>query len=144
MCFTGGFALGLMVDESVLVGVLSQPSLPLSFPSPFGAARRRDLGVDAADLAATRARVIADDACVIGLRFTGDPLVPAERFERLRAEFGEGFIGVELDSSKGNPYGHERTAHSVLTLEATPAPSPTADAYDLVVRHFRERLLPAG
>src|SRR6478736_7272058 len=29
MCFTGGFALGMMADASVIAPVLSQPSLPL-------------------------------------------------------------------------------------------------------------------
>src|SRR6478736_655663 len=29
MCFTGGFALGMMTDASVIAPVLSQPSLPL-------------------------------------------------------------------------------------------------------------------
>ena len=39
MCFTGGFALGMMVDDTMLAPVLSQPSLP--FPvSPSRAARR--------------------------------------------------------------------------------------------------------
>ncbi len=40
---------------------------------------------------------------------------PAARFERLREELGDAFIGVEIDSSKGNPWGIPTTAHSVLT-----------------------------
>ena len=140
MCFTGGFALGLLVDEAVLVGVMSQPSLPL----PLGGGRKRDLGVDDGDLAAVKARVAADDACLIGLRFTGDPIVPGERFARLREEFGDGFIGVEIDSSPGNAQGYPRDAHSVLTMESRPPPDPTADAYALVIDHFRRRLVSTG
>ena len=40
MCFTGGFALGMMVDDSVVAPVLSQPSVPF----PMGAKRKADLG----------------------------------------------------------------------------------------------------
>lgn len=140
MCFTGGFVLGVLVEESAVVGVMSQPSLPL----PVGGSRKRDLGIGDDDLAAVKARVLADDACVIGLRFTGDPLVPGERFERLRAEFGDAFIGVEIDSTKGNADGFPKDAHSVLTTEQRPAPNPTADAYELVIDHFRRRLPSAG
>src|SRR4051794_2862574 len=32
MCFTGGFALGMMVDEHTIAPVLSQPSLPIVVP----------------------------------------------------------------------------------------------------------------
>ena len=49
------------------------------------------------------------------MRFTGDKMVPGDRFETLRRELGDGFIGVEIDSSKGNAHGIPRGAHSVLT-----------------------------
>ena len=39
---------------------------------------------------------------MLGLRFTQDRAVPAERFQRLRDELGDKFIAVEIDSSKGN------------------------------------------
>ena len=41
MCFTGGFALGMMVDDVVVAPVLSQPSLPL----PVTGRTARDLGL---------------------------------------------------------------------------------------------------
>ena len=110
MCFTGGFALAMMVDDAMLAPVLSQPSLPFPVgkdatprPRPL---RRRPRRVKA------RPR---EGQCVLGLRFTGDPAVPAERFQRLREELGDEFIAVEIDSSKGNPRGIPRAAHSVLT-----------------------------
>ena len=62
MCFTGGFALGMMVDERMLAPVLSQPSLPF----PVGAKRKRDLGICDTDLAAVKERTKAG-ACVLGL-----------------------------------------------------------------------------
>src|SRR6185295_2524318 len=94
MCFTGGFALGMMVDERMLAPVLSQPSLP----APLGAPARAALDLDPADLAVVTRRA-ADGVCVLGLRFTGDKASPPERFETLRRELGDAFIGVEIDSS---------------------------------------------
>jgi hypothetical protein len=78
---------------------------------------------------------------VLGLRFTGDPLVPAARFQRLRDELGDRFIAVEIDSSFANPHGIPRTAHSVLTYHRVPRPGhPTQVALDRVIAFFRERL----
>jgi dienelactone hydrolase len=137
MCFTGGFALAMMVDDDVLAPVLSQPSLPL----PIGKDRRRDLGISDADLARVRERVRDDDVCVLGLRFTNDRAVPSERFQRLRDELGDGFIGVEIDSSPGNPYGNPKTAHSVLTEHLVDEPDhPTRKALDQVLAFFDQRL----
>ena len=136
MCFTGGFALGMMVDERLRAPVLSQPSLPF----PVGRRRRQATGVSDDDLAAVHARV-ADGACVLGLRFTEDPAVPAARFETLRRVLGDRFVAVEIDSSKGNPHGIPRRAHSVLTLDLVDEPGhPTRDALERVLAFFDERL----
>ena len=137
MCLTGGFALAMMVDEEVVAPVLSQPSLPF----PVGRARKRDLGISDDDLAKVKQRV-DEGICVLGLRFTGDMAVPADRFARLREELGEGFVAVEIDSSKGNPHGIPTNAHSVLTEHLVDEPGhPTRDALDQVLDLFRERLL---
>lgn len=137
MCFTGGFALGMMVDERMLAPVLSQPSLPL----PLGVARRQSLGISNRDLKVVRERV-DDGVCVLGLRFSEDRMAPFERFARLRQELGEGFIGVEIDSSPGNPHGISKWAHSVLTEELIDEPGhPTHDALAAVLDHLASRLL---
>jgi dienelactone hydrolase len=139
MCFTGGFALAMMVDDVVVAPVLSQPSLP--FPVPFGSFKR-DVGVSATDLERARHRVVDEGVCLLGLRFTGDPVVPAERFQHLREVMGDGFVAVEIDSSKGNPYGNPTNAHSVLTEHLIDEPgSPTLDALNQVLDLFRSRLL---
>jgi dienelactone hydrolase len=139
MCFTGNFALAMMVDDDVVAPVLSQPSLPF----PFGAARKRDLAISDTDLAVVKARA-AEGQCVLGLRFTNDIAVPAERFQRLRDELGDRFLAVEIDSSPGNPFGIPRSAHSVLTEHLVDEPGhPTRDALERVLDFFRERLLPA-
>lgn len=139
MCLTGGFALAMMVDDRMLAPVLSQPSLPF----PVTAAHRRDLGLDDESLARVKQRAAAG-ACVLGLRFTHDALVPAARFERLREELGDAFIAVEIDSSPQNPHGLGRTAHSVLTRHLVEQPGhPTYVARERVLAFFRERLLGA-
>ena len=139
MCFTGGFALAMMVDDIMLAPVLSQPSLPV----PLTKARRRDLGISDEDLARVKERCAAEDElCLLGLRFTHDRNVPAERFQRLREELGDKFVAVEIDSSPGNPHGHPKGAHSVLTNHLVDEPgTPTRDALDKVLALFRDKLL---
>ena len=103
MCFSGGFALGMMVDDIMIAPVLSQPSLPFAVG---GAARARDLNLSPDDVIAVQERAAA--GCqVLGLRFTGDKLV-GDRFAALRELLGDAFVAVELPSSS-------RTDHSVLT-----------------------------
>lgn len=137
MCFTGGFALGMLAEPAVLAPVLSQPSLPIG-----GKKARADLGVSPDDWEAARDRVDAANLCVLGLRFTGDKLSPPERFNTLRRELGDAFVGVEIDSSPGNVHQIRRIAHSVLTAELVDEPGhPTRDALDQVLDLFRKRLL---
>jgi len=137
MCFTGGFALAMMVDDVVLAPVLSQPSLPFAISKSY----RRDLGISDADLARVKERC-AEGVCVLGLRFTGDRAAPPERFQRLRDELGDAFIGVEIDSSAGNPDGYGKAAHSVLTTDLIDRPGTrTREALDQVLELLRSRLL---
>ena len=69
---------------------------------------------------------VADGICVLGLRFTDDMAVPVERFETLRRELGDGFIGVEIDSSEGNEWGIGKrpTPCSPATSSTSPATPP--------------------
>jgi dienelactone hydrolase len=137
MCLTGGFALAMMVDDVVLAPVLSQPSLPF----PLGASRRRAIGISEEDTRRVVERAAAG-TCVLGLRFSGDRASPPERFETLRALLGDGFVGIELDSSPGNRYGHRKSAHSVLTEDLDDRPgTPTREALNQVLDLFRSRLL---
>lgn len=140
MCFTGGFALGMAVEPSLIAPVLSQPSLPL----PVSAKARASIHLSPEDLRVVRERT-ADGMCVMGLRFTGDRAVPDDRFATLRRELGDAFIAVEIDSSPGNPWNIRKGAHSVLTEDLVDeAGHPTRDALEGVLEFLGERLLHAG
>jgi len=136
MCFTGGFALAMMVDDFVLAPVLSQPSLPFPINKKFKA----DIGISDADLAKVKART-AEGQCLLGLRFSHDPFCFEARFDTLRRELGDAFIAVELDSGPGNPHGHPKAAHSVLTEHLQDEEgTPTRAALDQTLSFFREKL----
>lgn len=121
MCFSGGFALGMMLDDIMVAPVLSQPSLPF----PVGKRRGRDLNLspDDAEVVARRA---AAGCQVLGLRFSGDKLV-GDRFSALRELLGDAFVAVELPSSKPSD-------HSVLTEQRDEA------SVQRVLAFFREKL----
>ena len=103
MCFSGGFALGMMVDAVMVAPVLSQPSLPFALGKPD---RHADINLSPAD--AQRVAERAALGCeVLGLRFDQDKLV-GTRFESLRALLGDAFIEVALPSTS-------KRDHSVLT-----------------------------
>lgn len=136
MCLTGNFALALMVDDAVMAPVLSQPSLPF----PLGKERRSALHISDDDLCIVKRRA-SEGVGVLGLRFSHDPLCPQERFDRLRSELGNAFESIVIDSSPGNPHGHPRSAHSVLTKDLIDKEGqPTRAALDRVIALFSERL----
>lgn len=137
MCLTGNFSLALMADPTVIAPVLSQPSLPFALTP----ALRRGLHVsdEALAVAAERAR---GGVTVLGLRFSDDWMCPPERFAALRAALGDGFEAIEIDSSRGNPHGIPRAAHSVLTRDLVDREGhPTRAALERVLALFRQRLL---
>jgi len=121
MCFTGGFALAMMVDESVAAPVLAQPSLPFT----VGRARGADLNLSPADLTKVKERAAA--GCeVLGLRYEGD-LATGTCFETLTRELGDAFIRVEFPGRK----------HSTLTAHRQ------QEGVDRVLAFFRDKLLPS-
>ncbi len=125
MCFSGGFALGMMVDPVMVAPVLSQPSLPFAFGK---AARKADLNLTPDDREAV-ARRAAEGCEVLGLRFIDDIAV-GTRFDSLRELLGDAFIAVELPSAS-------KRDHSVLTEQRDDA------SVERVLDFLRERLLPS-
>ena len=118
MCFTGGFALAMMVDESVVAPVLCQPSTPFAV-SP---ARSRDVNLSPGDLDIVKSRCAAGQQ-VLGVRFRSDPAI-GKRFETLTTELGDAFLRVELEG-KG---------HSTVTEHRSQV------AVDAVLEFFGSRL----
>ncbi len=137
MCFTGGFALAMMTEASVIAPVLAQPSLPIAMGS-----KRRAAGIDVSpsEIACAKRRFEAENLSMIGLRFHGDPAVPPERFDTLKTLFGDRFEAIELDAKDALP-DPLLPAHSVLTLhlDNRDPNGPTRQAQDRVVEFFRHR-----
>jgi dienelactone hydrolase len=121
MCFSGGFALGMMATGPVVAPVLSQPSMPF----PVTRRLRGDLNLSPSDLATVKEKV-AGGCPVLGLRYADDPAV-GTRFDTLRRELGDGFLHVELPGKD----------HAVLTRHRD------EESVARVIAFFRERLLPA-
>jgi dienelactone hydrolase len=136
MCFTGGFALAMMTEPSMVAPVLSQPSLPMPM-GPGGKARAAAIGVSPGEIACARRRFEDEDLSMIGLRFHGDPFVPDERFATYKREFGDRFEAIELDPRDAAP-GPLAHPHSVLTLNLAET-GPTKEAEQRVIAFFRER-----
>jgi len=125
MCFSGGFALGMMLDDFMVAPVLSQPSLPFA----IGRGRSADLNLSPDDAVVIANRAAA--GCqVLGLRFTGDKLV-GDRFTSLRTLLGDAFVAVEFPSSS-------KSDHSVLTEQRQ------EEGVTKVLSFLREKLLTTG
>jgi dienelactone hydrolase len=135
MCFTGNFALSLMVEPAVRAPVLSQPSLPLF--------QRDGLHIAPEELAQVKARLEREDLTVLAYRFEGDPFCRAERFAAYRAALGDRFLGRALPDSSANPEGVSRMpSHSVVTVHLIDREGePTRAALDEILAFFRARLV---
>jgi dienelactone hydrolase len=132
MCLTGNFALAMMLDTPMLAPVLSQPSLPFF--------KKDALHASDEEIAAAKKRVSEDGARILGLRFKGDRVCRAERFQRLRETFGDAFEAIELEDSAANPDG-AGPPHSVLTNHLIDeAGQPTRAALDRVLAFLHEQL----
>ncbi|MEN9553565.1 MAG: hypothetical protein RLY24_1160 [Actinomycetota bacterium] len=121
MCFSGGFALGMMVDDIMVAPVLSQPSMPFA----IGKSRAADLNLSPDDAAVIAERA-AQGCQVLGLRFDKDKLV-GDRFASLRSLLGDAFIAVEIPSRSPKD-------HSVLTEQRD------EDSVQRVLQFFSEKL----
>jgi dienelactone hydrolase len=141
MCFTGNFALTMMLEPSMLAPVLSQPSLPLDNPACL------EIAPD--EIKAVRQRIERDDLTVLAYRFEGDKFCRAQRFAAYSEALGERFIGRVLPDSAANnelaPFfeRYVRTPHSVVTAHLIDeAGQPTIAARDEILSFFGERLAP--
>lgn len=143
MCFTGNFALSMMLEPAVLAPVLCQPSLPLNDPG--------GLEISPAELGAVRDRLDRENLTVMAYRFEGDLVCRATRFEAYADALGERFVGRVLPDSAANPdvppffAAHVAYPHSVVTVHLVDeAGQPTTAARDEILRFFQWRLAQAG
>jgi dienelactone hydrolase len=134
MCFTGNFALSLMLEPAVLAPVLSQPSLPIG--------QRGGMHIAPDELARVKARMQREDLTVLAYRFEGDSFCRAERFAAYEEALGDRFVGRVLPDSAANPDAPMKTPHSVVTAHLIDREGePTRKARDEILDFFRMRLL---
>jgi dienelactone hydrolase len=128
LCLTGGFVLSMMVEESVIAPVAGEPSLPAVSPwkPPFGLDRsfRSALGITPSELAQAKTRH-RDGVPLMTLRYERDRICPAERIDRIEAEFPN-VQRVDLASSDAK--------HATLTIDFNDA------AYARVTAFLRGQL----
>jgi len=140
MCFTGNFALSMMLEPALLAPVLCQPSLP--FNDPAG------LNIAADELGVVRERLQREDLTVLAYRFEGDRHCRAERFRAYARALGPRFISRVLPDAAAHPQPPPFFAqvvqcpHSVVTAHLIDAAGqPTLAARDEIIDFFRKRLL---
>jgi dienelactone hydrolase len=139
MCFTGNFALTMMLEASLLAPVLCQPSLPLNDPA--------GIEISPKEVKAVRDRLERENLTVMAYRFDGDRYCRAERFAAYAAALGDRFIGRVLPDSAANPdvppFFELRVAcpHSVVTAHLIDeGGQPTVAARDEILSFFARRL----
>jgi dienelactone hydrolase len=140
MCFTGNFALTMMLEPAMLAPVLSQPSLPLDAPD--------GLEIGQEELAAVRDRLDRENLTVLAYRFEGDPICRAERFAAYAEALGDRFLGRALPDNAANtevpPFfaRHVPHPHSVVTVHLIDEEGqPTIAARDEILSFFKQRLV---
>jgi dienelactone hydrolase len=139
MCFTGNFALTMMLEPAMLAPVVAHPSLPLDDPAA--------LEIAPGELAAVRQRLDRDDLTVMGYRFAGDRFCRRERFAAYSEALGDRFVARVLPDSAANPrttpfFEHVvASPHSVVTAHLIDeAGQPTIAARDEILSFFALRL----
>jgi len=139
MCFTGNFALSMMLEPAMLAPVLAQPSLPLDRPDA--------LESPPDELAAVRERLERDDLTILAFRFAGDRICQAVRFAAYAQALGDRFVARTLPDSAANddvapffaayvPYPHSAVTQHLVDE----AGQPTVQARDEILAFFKKRL----
>jgi len=145
MCMTGNIIISLMLDDSVMAPVMSQPSFPIwsiGFPGLASKeARKRALAVPDEDVKLAAERAKASNVPLLAYRFASDTHVPAERFVSLREAFGPCLRGREIPTGAANPGNIRDGSHCVLTEHFVNTPGhPTRQALDEILEHFAAQL----
>jgi dienelactone hydrolase len=133
MCFTGNFALSMMLEPAMLAPVLAQPALPVNNPAGMHIAPE--------ELQAVKARMDAEDLTVLAYRFAGDAYCKAARFDAYQEALGDRFVATVLDDKDAAPGAIKKNPHSVVTQHLIDAAGqPTRKAVDDIISFFSRRL----
>jgi dienelactone hydrolase len=130
MCFSGGFALGMITNPHVKAAVMSQPALPAVF-----SLRHSDLGLSKEDLEDIH-DLVGKGGCIRAMRFTRDWKSPPARMKLIHKEFPDAEC-CEIKSEK-------RSLHSVLALAVdAPTGSELGRALRATIAFLDRHLKPA-
>jgi len=139
MCFTGNFAISMMIEPAMRAAVACQPSLPLDNPSA--------IEMSDEDAYAIAQRLQRDDLTVKAYRFDGDKFCMAARFEAYAKQFGSNFDSTVLPDSAANPETspffaqHIKSPHSVMTQHLIDRHGePTLAARDDIITYLGRSL----
>jgi dienelactone hydrolase len=133
MCFTGNFALAMMLEPAMLAPVLSQPSLPLM--------GRGGMHIAPDELKTVKERLDREGLTVLAYRFAGDSFCRAERFRAYEQALGDRFQPRVLPDSAANPDAPMKNPHSIVTVHLIDEQNqPTRQAVDEIIGFFRTRL----
>jgi dienelactone hydrolase len=132
MCFTGNFALTMMLEPAMLAPVLSQPSSPLN--------NRAGIEIAPDEVKAVRERLEREDLTVMAYRFESDKFCTAQRFAAYAEALGDRFIGRVLPDSAANTDVALFFARYVTTPHSVEAGQPTIAARDEILAFFTHRL----
>lgn len=139
MCFTGNFALNLLIEPATVAAVACQPSLPLEDTSA--------IALTPDEATAIRQRMERENLTALAYRFSGDRWCTSQRFDAYRVALGPRLICRELPDSAANPepppFFKEVVGgpHSVITAHLIDREGePTLRARDEIIAYFRDAL----
>lgn len=139
MCWTGNFALSMMLEPALLAPVLCQPSLPLNDPG--------GIEISPDEIQVVRQRMDRENLTVLAYRFAGDKFCRAQRFAAYAEALGDRFNARVLPDAAANPdvppffAEHVPGPHSVVTAHLIDAAGqPTLVARDEILAFFAQRL----
>src|SRR5262249_50009098 len=136
MCFTGDFALSVMLEPAMRSPVRAQPGLPIGRPG--------GMHIAPDELEQVKKRLERDDLTVLAYRFEGDPFCKKERFAAYEEALGDRFVARVLPDSAARQ-GTPMKPHSVVTLHLIDREGePTRAAQDEILAFFAQRLKPSA
>ncbi|GAB2826487.1 dienelactone hydrolase family protein [Actinocorallia aurea] len=139
LCFTGNFALTMLLEPAVIASVVNHPSLPLDDPAGL------EIGDD--DARDVAERVTRERLKVLAYRFEDDRWCTGRRFAAYRALLGDAFDGRVLPSGSAAadppPFFRDvvRSPHSVVTAHFVDEEGhPTTQARNEILAFLTDRL----